>query len=161
MFGSLFDIMLEKRPAAPEALPSHPDFQGLEFLVGGIWVATPFPGTMYNESIQWTLDGQFMTSTQITCKPPSVASLTNGFLGVDSAQQLIVMWGFSNTGSFVNLKQVKPSDPNTWKFQGLVHGLMTQQTLTKLGPVAMQTVTATLVGGEWQAKPPVSYQRAS
>ena len=167
MFGRLFEFALdgetagsEQTPAPSPPLPPRPDFQGLEFLVGGVWLATPMPGTTYSEAIQWTLDGQYMTSTQITSTPPSAASLTNGFLGLDAAKQLIVMWGFSTTGASVNLVQVKPSDPNTWVFQGLVRGLLTRQTMIKQGPLAMQTITETLAKGQWKATPPVNYQRA-
>jgi len=164
MFGRLFEIMAatEKSPAGtPPPVPPLPDFQGLEFLVGGVWLATPTPGTTYSEAIQWTLDGQYMTSTQITTTLPAAASLGNGFLGVDAEKQLIVMWGFSNTGASVNLVQVKPSDPNTWILQGLVRGLLTRQTMIKQGPQAMQTITEQLAGqGKWTAMPPVSYRRS-
>jgi hypothetical protein len=167
MFGRLFEIVpvaetdgSAETPAPAFRLPPRPDFQGLEFLVGGVWLATPMPGTTYSEAIQWTLDGQYMTSTQISSTPPAAASLSNGFLGVDAAKQLIVMWGFSNNGTAVNLVQVKPSNPNTWVLQGLVRGLLTRQTMIKQGPDAMQTITETLAGGKWQATPPVSYQRA-
>ena len=167
MFGRLFDFMLDgetegsaETPAPKLGLPPRPDFQGLEFLVGGVWLATPMPGTTYSEAIQWTLDGQYMTSTQITSTAPAAASLSNGFLGVDAAKQLIVMWGFSNTGTSINLVQVKPSDPNIWALEGLVRGLLTRQTMIKQGPQAMQTITETLAGGKWQATPPVSYRRA-
>ena len=164
MFGSLIEVLREQPadkavPAAP-AVRSTPDFQGLEFLVGGVWIATPMPGTTYNESIQWTLDGQFMTSTQIVCTPPTEATFTIGFLGVDSTRQLILMWGFANTGTYVALTQVKPSPPNTWILEGLVRGLMTRQTMIQLGPQEMQTITATLAQGKWQVTPPVHYRRA-
>jgi hypothetical protein len=177
MFGPLFDAVPDAAPVPPEH-PGHkaplaippplaPDFQGIEFLVGGTWNASSPGGITYQETVVKTLEGWFLTSSVVTTKPGGQV-FTTGMMGVDASNQFLLMWAFQSTGSVVQLKQVKPptADPpggprSSWFFEGISKGQQVRQTVTQTGPDGMQTVTEVYSQGKWQASPPLPYERTA
>jgi hypothetical protein len=160
-------------PALPSALPGAPptrvDFQGIDFLVGGIWTTSPMPGSISAEAVGYALNGFFLASTVMSVGNGQ-ATLGNGFMGVDPATQLLKMWAFCSNGNVIQLTQqevVVAVNTNgvlplpTWIFEGTLGALRIRQTLTQEGATSMMTVTETWVSGKWTASPPLTYTRTS
>ncbi|HWM93440.1 MAG TPA: hypothetical protein VN493_21950 [Thermoanaerobaculia bacterium] len=176
MFGRLLDVPLGAAPSGPETTPpsptdpvppvaAAPDFQGVDFLVGGIWRAASEGGMRYEETVARTLNGWFLGSAAVTTSP-SGEKTTHGMLGVDSSNQFLLMWGFRSDGAVIELKQVKTPEPSppgstSWVLEGTCLGLKARQTLTQTGPNQMNTVTELFVNGEWQATPALPYRRSA
>jgi len=181
MFGRLLDILAEAAQdaqTAPETAPlptaaaaptvTVPDFQGVEFLVGGIWSATSVGGIRYEETVAKTLDGWFLGSAAVSTST-SGKKTTHGMFGVDLSNQFLLMWGFRSDGAVIELKQVKtpekgpppPPGSTVWVMEGTCLGQKARQTLTQTGPNQMNTVTEISVEGRWQATPPLPYERSA
>jgi hypothetical protein len=151
--------------ATPTAAPN---FQGLDFLAGGIWIAEmPSVTGTNSEAIIMNLNNWFMTSTRVGCAR-SGAVLTNGFLGMDPLTRRLMMWSFSSNGSSVTLTQTPASakaqqtvSPQSWVFQGVVNGERVRQTMIKEGEHQMSTLAETWVEGKWvMQNPPLTYNRS-
>ncbi|HZF08325.1 MAG TPA: hypothetical protein VFE33_06000 [Thermoanaerobaculia bacterium] len=163
MLGGIVESLEEIARTAVTPPPPAANFQGLEFLVGGVWVNTA-SGSTTCEALQFTLSAQFISSVQTSCRN-NKAVLTTGLLGLDPSGKHLVMWAFTSSGSYVSLTQVPPTPgpgpAATWTLEGMVQQTKIRQTLHKVSADAMQTVTSKFVqGGGWQALPPVPYQRS-
>jgi len=163
MLGGIVESLEEIARTAVTAPPAA-NFQGLEFLVGGVWVNTA-SGSTTCEALQFTLSARFISSIQ-TSYSNNKAVLTTGLLGLDPSGKLI-MWAFTSSGSYISMTQVpptpgpRPGPAATWTLEGMVQQTKIRQSLHKVGADAMQTVTSKFVqGGGWQALPPVPYQRS-
>jgi len=152
-------------PAPPPALVAPaPDFQGIDFLVGGMWVAVGAPVPVC-ETIERTLDGHFLTSTQVSISASS-AVIARGFLGVDASVEggRLLSVVFTTGGAFFHLRQVPPRQPDAWTFEGerLAGGRvdLLRQTLIRDGPDQLRTRSEVLVDGKWVPSGEITYRRS-
>ena len=167
MFGPLFDLASGAPSAAPQfaaPAPTQPDWQGIDFLVGGTWTAKD-NGWTYQESVIRTLNGSFLTSVATSTPSSGQAVVTNGYLGIDSSGKTLLMWGFRSDGTVVEMRQVanppgEPAPPKpTWIFEGVSRGQRVRQMVIQTDSDGMMTTASILVQGKWQANPPLPYSR--
>ena len=124
-------------------------FQGIDFLVGGIWVSDSV-GTA-SEEVSFSLDSSFLYATKSTLSDDNKSAVNlQGFLGVHPGTGILRLWNFTTIGVFAEATQLLPHGETVdqprkkWHFRGMTASttnLTWDLTLTQINQNHLSTQT--------------------
>ncbi|MEM8960613.1 MAG: hypothetical protein AAGD38_03970 [Acidobacteriota bacterium] len=103
--------------------PDDEGFQGIDFLVGGVWVARFYANdrlaAVLTESFERRLNGHYLVSNQVqSSMTQPVAVATIGHIGVDPLTNKLSMNNFTSAGGYSTATQTGGTPNESWEFTG-------------------------------------------
>lgn len=106
------------QPVATKVARLEDTFQGIDFLVGGVWVSDSDESTAAEE-VTVGLDGKFLIATKsIVLGGGAAATFLRAFLSVHPQTGRLLLWNFTSSGAYAEAEQIRRSSGRVWRFKG-------------------------------------------